>query len=413
MSRSGREKICRIVPFTRSHEGAPLTIVLLSVFFALIAVASTAALLEFRAKHVGNWFASYLRKRWVHDAPGPGTRHLMFCFVDHFEPMFERPAYEVECSRVERWVKEYTRLCEDHRDSDGRAPVHTFFYPEEEYRPEHLDNIVNLCRAGLGEVEVHLHHHDDTEEGLRAKLRSFTSTLVDRHDALPIDPATGKPRWAFIHGNWALDNSRPDGHMCGVNNELTVLREEGCYADFTFPSAPDITQPSTINSIYYATDDPSSPKSHDTGMPVQCGGRASGDLMIIQGPLGFNFASRKFGIVPRIENSDIRTTSPPARGRVDRWVRTGIQVRGKPEWTFIKIHTHGAPERDVEVLLGEKVDDLFSYLEARYNDGVDWKLHYVSAREMYNIIKAAEAGEKDDPGAYRDYLIPRPAYAPR
>ena len=47
---------------------------------------------------------------------------------------------------------------------------------------------------------------------------------------------------------------------------------------------------------------------------------------------------------------------------------------------------------------------------AKYNDGTAWKLHYVSAREMYNIAKAAEAGETGEPGLYRDYVIARPGY---
>jgi hypothetical protein len=49
-------------------------------------------------------------------------------------------------------------------------------------------------------------------------------------------------------------------------------------------------------------------------------------------------------------------------------------------------------------------------MQRRYNDGRDWKLHYVSAREMYNIAKAAEAGLQGDPGQYRDHVVPRPAY---
>jgi hypothetical protein len=52
----------------------------------------------------------------------------------------------------------------------------------------------------------------------------------------------------------------------------------------------------------------------------------------------------------------------------------------------------------------------YEYLESRYNDGVRWKLHYVSAREMYNIVKAAEAGKTGDPGQYRDFVIARPQY---
>ncbi|WP_197472948.1 hypothetical protein, partial [Oleiphilus sp. HI0123] len=106
---------------------------------------------------------------------------------------------------------------------------------------------------------------------------------------------TGKLAYGFIHGNWTLDNCHPEGLHCGVNDELLVLKATGCYADFTLPSAPSPTQTSTVNSIYYATDDPDKPKSHDKGVDVEVGKPASGDLMIIQGPLCLNWKKRKFG----------------------------------------------------------------------------------------------------------------------
>lgn len=377
-----------------------------------VAVMAAIAVLyrEVQSKNLMIWFGSYLRQDW-RAKPEPGvTRHLMFCFVDHYEPRWKSPTYEVECQRVARWRQDYPKLCEGLKDADGRPPVHGFFYPEEEYRPEHLDALVELCRMGLGEIDIHLHHDNDTDEGLREKLRGFTKTLIERHDALPVDPKTGQAQWSFIHGNWCLDNSRPDGRYCGVNNELIVLREEGCYADFTLPAAPDGSQTSTINSIYYAKDDPCCPKSHDTGKRVKVGGQSWGDLMIIQGPLGFLMNNRKFGILPRIENADIRASSPPTRDRIDTWVETGVHVEGRPEWVFVKIHTHGTQERDMDVLLGKPMRDAYEYLQTRYNDGKDWKLHYVSARETYNIIKAAEAGKVGDPHAYRDFIIQRPAF---
>lgn len=369
---------------------------------------------EVKQKHILAWLGPYLRRDWAKGAVPKGqTRHLLFCFVDHFEPQYQKPSYEVECQRVMRWREEYPRLCEGLRDADGRAPIHSFFYPEEEYRPEHIAPLVELCRMGLGEIEVHLHHHHDTDAGLREKLRRFTTVLADRHDALPRDPRTGQILWSFIHGNWALDNSHPrgDGYCCGVNNELVILREEGCYADFTFPAAPDPCQPSTINQIYYAKDDPHAPKSHDRGRQVEVGGQPWGDLMLIQGPLGFNFKSRKFGLIPRIENSDVRTSCPPTPDRVDSWVNMGIHVLGRPEWTFVKVHTHGTQERDTDTLLGRPMRETFEYMQRRYNDGREWKLHYVSAREMYNIAKAAEAGKSGDPGAFRDFIVPRPGYS--
>jgi hypothetical protein len=46
-------------------------------------------------------------------------------------------------------------------------------------------------------------------------------------------------------------------------------------------------------------------------------------------------------------------------------------------------------------------------LGARYNDGRDWKLHYVSAREMFNVARAAMDGKGGDPSAYFDYEVPR------
>jgi hypothetical protein len=383
--------------------------VLLLLCLAILGVAGVLYG-EIRKKNIMIWLGSYVRQEWRASEPVTGTRHLMFCFVDHYEPKWLKPTYEVECARVARWRQDYPKLCASHRDADGRPPVHSFFYPEEEYRPEHMKALVELCQMQLGEIDIHLHHDKDTEAGLREKLSRFTELLARDHGALPRNPVTGQPMWSFIHGNWALDNCHPTGFGCGVNNELIVLREEGCYADYTLPAAPDPCQTSTINKIYYATDNPLLPKSHDTGERVRVGGPPVGDLMIIQGPLGFNFVNRKFGLAPRIENSDIRTSCPPTPDRVDAWVRTGIHVVGKPEWIFVKVHTHGTQERDMDTLLGAPMRSTFEYMQSRYNDGKDWQLHYVSAREMYNIVKAAEAGLQGNPGDYRDHVIGRPRY---
>ncbi|MCE7032679.1 right-handed parallel beta-helix repeat-containing protein [Lysobacter sp. GX 14042] len=394
-------------------KGAAIPLLGWLALLAVVCVLAALAALVYLAhrRNVAGWLFAWLRQDWRAPVPPGTTRHLLFCFVDHYEPGWGGPGLERERARVARWRQELPSLCAGHRDADGRPPVHSFFFPGEEYRPEHIDTLVELCRLGLGEIEIHLHHEDDTEAGLRQSLSQFTGVLADRHDALPRDPLTGQPRWAFIHGNWALDNSHPQGRHCGVDNELVVLREEGCYADFTFPAAPDPCQPRTINRIYHATDDPARPKSHDRGQRVRVGGVDEGDLMIIQGPLGLRWKSRKFGLIPRIENADVRAVAPPSRDRIDAWVDTGIHVEGRPEWIFVKIHTHGAEDADMDTLLGPAMDQAFTYLESRYNDGRDWKLHYVSAREMYNIAKAAAAGKAGEPGLWRDYCIPRPGYA--
>lgn len=379
--------------------------VLLIVFFlgVLAAVLVTVAI---RARNMQIWLAGYLRRRRPVVAQGPV--HVMFCFVDHFEPAWGKVDLETQRARVDRWCRDYPLLADAHRDADGVRPQHTFFYPEEEYLEEHLQKIAALCADGYGEIEIHLHHDDDTEENFTATLSRFNALLHERHGALSRDPHTGQLRFGFIHGNWSLDNSRADGRWCGINNELILLRQLGCYADFTLPSAPSDTQTKTINAIYYATDDPLRPKSHDTGEPVRVGGKTSGDLMIVQGPLALNWRERRFGVIPRIEASDVRRAIPPTPARVDDWVGTGIHVEGRPEWVFVKVHTHGTQERDMDTLLGASAHAMHTHLETRYNDGANYVLHYVNAREVYNIIKAAEAGCTGNPNDYRDYALPPP-----
>ncbi len=356
----------------------------------------------FKNTHI--WLTSYIAQCLAkRRALFSGPAHIMFCIADHFEPMWNKPQYETEVERVERWVLGYPKIADRFKDSDGKHPQYTFFYPQEEYRKEHIDKLQQLCRLGFGEIEIHLHHDNDTEKGLEDKLNDFKVKL-SRHGLLSRN-GNGDIRYGFIHGNWALANSRKDRTRCGVNNELEILKKTGCYADFTLPSAPSDTQTRKINSIYYAKSNAAKPKSHNTGIDVEKGKNPSGDLMIIQGPLGLNWKARKWGILPRIENSEISFTNPPAKGRIDLWIKQHIQVKGRPDWIFVKIYTHGAQEKNAECLLGGKMEDMFSYLEQKYNNKKDYFLHYVTAREMYNIVKAAEAGMDGNPGKFRDYVL--------
>ncbi len=380
----------------------------LAPFFALavVLVVFTLAAFEVRRKNMHIWLGAYFRQRRPKQAQGPV--HVMFMFVDHYEPRWRSPTYETEVARVRAWSDRYPAMASKHVDADGVHPQHTFFYPEEEYRPEHLSAIERMCMDGYGEIEVHLHHDNDTEAGLREKIERFVKVLSQDHGALSVDPTTQKLAFGFIHGNWALDNSRADGRWCGVNNELQVLADLGCYADFTLPSAPSDTQTAKINSIYYAIDDPHCGKSHNHGSDVEVGSVPKADLMVMQGPLALNWKRRKWGVLPRLENADVRLSSQPTPDRVDLWVQQHIHVKGRPDWIFVKVHTHGTQEPDMETLLGDPIDKMHSYLESRYNDGQRYQLHYVTSRETYNIIKAAEAGKTGNPNAYRDFALPRP-----
>jgi hypothetical protein len=319
--------------------------------------------------------------------------HVFLCIADHWEPKWQQPARAVAAERAERWKREYPPLAREFTDSLGRHPQHSFFCPQDEYEPQHVEAAAEVCRQGLGDVEVHLHHDRDTADGLREKLLSFTETLHHRHGLLTKD-ADGRIRYAFIHGNWALDNSRPDGRWCGVNNELSILMETGCYADLTMPSAPSQCQTTTLNSIYYASDDPLLPNSHDRGTPICVGGRQPDEtLLMIQGPLALDWRKRKWGLLPRIENGDLTGRRPPTLDRLRLWLQAGVCVAGRPDWRFVKLHTHGAQEANSAMLLGDPMRQFHAGLAdfARQNDW--FRYYYVTARELALLAKAAEASE--------------------
>jgi hypothetical protein len=349
-------------------------------------------------KNVHLWLPHYLQRR----PPEPVTpTHVFFCFVDHYEPLWNKASRRQALERVEHWFENYPRMADQFHDADGRPPQHTFFYPAEEYAPEHLDLLARLCRQGYGEVEIHLHHDNDTAEKLRQTIEEFKARLHN-HGFL------SQSRYGFIHGNWSLDNSRRDRRWCGVNNELQVLGDTGCYADFTLPSAPSECQTHKINSIYYATDDPLQPKSHDTGVDVCVGGKPSGDLLIVQGPLALNWTNRKLGVIPRIENSEVAHNAPVTPDRIHNWIAQRIGVIGKPDWVFVKVYTHSCQEMNFDTALGPAAAAMHEQLQRICNDGTNFLLHYVTAREMYNLIKAAEDRRTGDPKQYRDFVLPPP-----
>ena len=356
-------------------------------------------------KNTHLWLPGYLARSRQRGFTGPA--HVFFCFVDHFEPLWRGASVEQGLERVRAWRANYPKMAEQFHDADGRSPQHSFFYPSEEYRPELLDELAKLCQAGYGEVEVHLHHDNDTPDNLTRTIEEFKVKL--RNHGLLANDASGKVRYGFIHGNWALDNSRRDGRWCGVNNELRVLRDTGCYADFTLPSAPSDTQTRKINSIYYATDDPLCPKSHDTGEDACVGKRPSGDLLIVQGPLALNWRERKWGLLPRIENADVAGYAPATSARIAKWVEQRIGVKGKPDWIFVKVHTHGCQERNFDTAWGQSAARMHQMLHVNFNQGRPFVLHYVTAREVCNLIHAAEQEIAGTPQILRDHgLFPPP-----
>jgi hypothetical protein len=336
-----------------------------------------------------------------------GTRHVLLAICDHFEP-FHGVGKTEALARVRTWQDELPRLTSEFRDADGEPPRHTFFYPIEQYDADVVQGIAEVCASTGSETEIHLHHDNDTAENLRHTLEEGRDRLAG-HGLLSRD-GTGAVRYGFVHGNWALDNSHPHGRHCGVRNELRVLRQTGCYADFTLPSAPERTQTRTINSVYYATGT-DRPKSHDHGRRVRAEREpqpvGEDELLLVQGPLALNWQRKKLGLLPRIENSDLTAANPPTAERMRLWLDCQVTVEDRPNWVFVKLHTHGSKPENTRMLLGEPMRAFHRALAKMASRDHTLRFHYVSARELVNILHAAEAGHSGEPGQFRDFRYRR------
>jgi hypothetical protein len=355
---------------------------------------------QLRRRGLSPWIVPYVLQAHRRRPPAPGEEiHVLLCLADHFEPMAGNASPARAGARVQHWAREYPRQLGDFRDSDGRPPRYTFFYPVEEYEAEYLDALAGLCRAGFGEVEVHLHHDHDTADGLRRKLVDFKQLLAERHGLLSRRP-TGELAYGFIHGNWALCNARPDGRWCGVNNELGVLHATGCYADFTLPAAPDMAQTRKINHLYYAWDRPGRRRSHERGLDLGTGPAPAGSLLLIPGPLVLRWTPRL-----GIENGCIQASQPPTLERLRLWLRARVQAPARPDWFFVKLHMHGAPEESHDVLLGEPMRRFHEELAELARQEPTFHYHYVTAREMYNLARAAEAGWRSSVAEALDFEL--------
>lgn len=160
------------------------------------------------------------------------------------------------------------------------------------------------------------------------------------------------------------------------------------------PAAPSRCQTRTVNRIYYAIDDPSRPKSHDRGVPVCVGGPRPDGLLMIQGPLALSWRESKWGFIPRIENGDINPRQPLSVARLADWCRAGVCVDGQPNWRFVKLHTHGCQEANMNVLLGEPARAFHASLAKFAESRPGFTYYYVTAWELSRLVELARCGAK-------------------
>ncbi len=337
-------------------------------------------------RHAEIWLRPYLadRVRRALNGNSPRLRHVWIAVADHFEPFWNHADLETARRRVDAWRKRWPAIAAGvSRDYANSPPRYTFFYPVEQYQPNLLDALAAMTHDGIADVEVHIHHNGEGREDFIHRIGMFCETLTKRHGLLR--KVDGRIKFGFIHGNWALDNSL-EGRWCGLNDEITILRELGCYADFTMPSGASPSQARLVNSVYWCTDDPTAPKSYDWGTPVCAGEGTSGDLLMIPGPFGLRWRER---FIPRLETGEVAAYDPPTAYRACRWFDLAPRIG---EHAFLKLYTHGCTPRNSEALLSTDLIKLFALAGAEA-ERREAQIHFVSAWQMYLAVSDISNGQ--------------------
>jgi hypothetical protein len=368
-----------------------------------------------KLSYLSRWLPSYLWQRVARNRP-PSRTHLIFALADHFEPGIvpgdgsARAPYPEQERRLVRWCHEYPLRFGAYLDAEGRPFVHSYFYPAEQYDQTLIARLAEHCRTGWGEIEIHLHHGvqvPDSAENTRRQLIEFRDRLAEEHDCLSYWGESAEPRYAFVHGNFALANSN-HGRACGVDSEIQILAETGCYADMTLPTgAFHPAQIGKINSLYECALPLTERAPHRQGRNLSRGRAPQIFPLMVQGPLLPAFRSGgASGRLVRIDNAALTGPNPATLERLRRWKRAAISVEGRPDWLFIKLHCHGMDPRHEEAMLGSAMQDFLRKLTTGAEERSEI-LHFTSAREMVNIILAACDGKEGNPGEYRDYRLRR------
>jgi hypothetical protein len=360
-----------------------------------------------------HWLPPYWWQRLLRPKPAGRPLHLIIALADHFEPSqvhipSSSAPYDEQVQRLARWCRDYPVMADRWRDAEGMPFRHTYFFPAEQYDAALVEQLAHHCRQGWGEIEIHLHHgltRPDTAENTRQMLETFRDTLVQM-GFLSRWEGQGQPRYGFVHGNWALANSA-DGDSCGVDEEMQILADTGCYADFTLPSAPNPAQVNKINSLYECTLPLNQRAPHRRGRDLRRGWPPQTFPLMIQGPLALRFFGLHGRLLePHIENGELAAANPPTLARLELWKNIAISVRDRRDWVFIKLHCHGLDPFDQEALSDEPFANfLRELLETAKRAG--YQVHFATAREMVNVILAACDGKEGNPGEYRDYRLKR------
>lgn len=174
--------------------------------------------------------------------------HIIYMHADHFEP--GSCSLDICNERLKIWTNDLKKL---------KIKPSLFVFPSllMDYRdgkiitrPSSLTpTIIKYLKPmenNGADINLHIHHERWTTSSvttepwitlLREKKVTDEQMLITHIiDVKKVfeDVGIDMTSWGFVHGMWGLNAS--DTRVCNIENEIIILKEYGCFGDFTFPA---------------------------------------------------------------------------------------------------------------------------------------------------------------------------------
>ncbi|GEP58621.1 methyltransferase domain-containing protein [Reyranella soli] len=358
-----------------------------------------------------------------------GCESVYYFHTDHFEPWsvridnasaraVERMAEMARANRYARRLSLFYNVFVPYRlDSDGPigpADSHVsgdrVVFNGRSERHERLtrDAIRPLVTADSHEMHLHVHHefwtrntsHFDHPVSRWVNACSTSEADRQRLDLLfklskeAIAREIGRPfeRWAFVHGNWALNASDP--LICQVSDEMSIIMRHGGLGDFSFPAGrgycdPRLERPFTCKPIDLARayDDPrSDPRPVDAQSRVMGPGR----FFIWNSPIKATHSSLDY------YSAANRTLFKTPERVVGTWLSKSVCL-GKQ--LFVKTHAHSM-KSDYRLADGDGCiphchPDIIAIFDclSRACDRARIELKFVTVNEVMQHLHSLDGGQ--------------------
>lgn len=346
-----------------------------------------------------------LRRRPQRPVENPlGTRHVLIALCNRLSSV----ASEADKSAmVRRWIGESARLREEFPAAQAFSLKHTFSLPPEEASAAWAPELAALCRVAGCEIELAPPRDAKSAAGLRRERIEAGKERLAQSGWLGRD-RSGAARFCFVH--------RAEGSSAfGLGDQAGMLRDAGCAASFPFDLKPGVVPEEFENSlVYFLESEAAGPRQGLRRVRAERETRGADRTGLLVAPPPFcPEAGRKtFGFKPEIDQGEIGAAALPTADRLHRWLDCRLTVEARPNWLFVVLHTDGFSPENASMLFGEPMRDFHRKLRSIAARDRTLCLHGVTARELVNILHAAEAGHSGNPLQFCDFrYLPPPAIA--